>query len=233
MYYKPIEIARSLDITPSALRHYEAWGIVPAPKRKKNGYRLYTEEHVAYFRCIRAMYPGFGMDITRTVMKYIQDNKTAEAFWTVNKEQAKLQQEKVLTDQTHELLQESFVSTLPETFSKEKMTIGYISKLADVPASAIRHWEKEGLITPERDPENGYRLFNQMHLRQILVIRALRRTVHYLEIMKNIVKEIEHNNIEEAKKATKEALENINFQNRNQFHGICELYKLCEVLDLV
>ncbi|GAE05615.1 transcriptional regulator, MerR family [Paenibacillus sp. JCM 10914] len=41
-YYKPIEIAKELHISTSALRHYESWGVVPAPERDKNGYRLYT-----------------------------------------------------------------------------------------------------------------------------------------------------------------------------------------------
>jgi Predicted transcriptional regulators len=52
----------------SALRHYESWGIVPTPERTASGYRLYTEEHAAYFECFRAMRPGFGMDIVKKTM---------------------------------------------------------------------------------------------------------------------------------------------------------------------
>ena len=40
-----------------------------------NGYRLYTEEHVAYFECIRAMNEGFGMDLVRKIMPLIQERK--------------------------------------------------------------------------------------------------------------------------------------------------------------
>jgi len=56
---KPIDIAKKLNISTSALRHYESWGIIPTVPRSSNGYREYTEEHVAYFQCIRAMLPGF------------------------------------------------------------------------------------------------------------------------------------------------------------------------------
>jgi len=58
---RPIDIARKLNISTSALRHYEDWGIIPPVERGANGYRVYTEVHVAYFECIRAMNAGFGM----------------------------------------------------------------------------------------------------------------------------------------------------------------------------
>ncbi|MBP1968352.1 DNA-binding transcriptional MerR regulator [Virgibacillus natechei] len=233
MYYKPIDIAKSLNITTSALRHYEAWGIVPIPERALNGYRLYTEKHVAYFRCIRAMYPGFDMGITKKIMKHIQRGEVDEAFWIVNKEQADLQQEKVLTDQTLTLLQNPNLIDINEKQTKKEMTIGGVAKLADVPPSAIRHWEKEGLITPTRNPENGYRTFNRVHLRQILVIRALRNLIHYLENIKPVVKAIEHQSIQQAKKVTEDALVGINIRNRSQFHGVHELYQLCKVIGLI
>src|SRR5690625_2558618 len=86
----PIDIPIKLDVGTSALRHYEAWGIVPAAKRKANGYRIYTEEHQAYFQCIRAMYHGFGMATVRKIMPFIQKHQFTEALWHVNKVQADL-----------------------------------------------------------------------------------------------------------------------------------------------
>lgn len=59
-YLKPKDIAKELQISTSALRHYESWGVVPSPERSENGYRLYTQTHLAYFRCLRAMF-GFGL----------------------------------------------------------------------------------------------------------------------------------------------------------------------------
>lgn len=70
------------------------WGVVPAPARAANGYRLYTKIHLAYFRCLRAMFPGFGVAVTCDVLRFIQNGEIDYAFWLVNKEQANLQQEK-------------------------------------------------------------------------------------------------------------------------------------------
>lgn len=232
-YYKPIEIARELNISTSALRHYESWGVVPTPERAANGYRIYTKVHMAYFRCLRAMFPGFGVSITCEVLNHIQNNDLDMAFWLVNKEQATLQHEKVVADQTLALLQNPELPILANKKVKNRMTIGEAAAFTDVQASAIRHWEKEGLLFPERDPENGYRVFTPMHIRQILLIRTLRRTVYYLENMKEIVQALEHQDIEKAKEVTENALLSIHERNRQQFNGVHQLVELCKKVELM
>jgi DNA-binding transcriptional MerR regulator len=232
-YYKPIEIARELQISTSALRHYESWGVVPAPARSDNGYRQYTKVHLAYFRCLRAMFPAFGVALTCEVLRCIQRADMDKAFWMVNKEQAHLQQEKVAADQTLELLQDLHLPLMPNRKLKHHMTIGEAASFAGVTTSAIRHWEKEGLLTPERDPENGYRLFTPLHLRKILLIRTLRSTVYFLQNMREIVDAVEHHSIEQAKKVTQKAILSIHERNRGQFRGVHALVELCKVLELI
>ncbi|MCP1308876.1 MerR family transcriptional regulator [Paenibacillus tyrfis] len=231
-YYKPIEIARELHISTSALRHYESWGVVPAPDRAPNGYRLYTKVHLAYFRCLRAMFPAFGVGLTCQVLRLVQSGDVDTAFWLVNKEQANLHHEKTVADQTLELLQNPELPLAANKKLKTHMGIGEVAAFTGVQDSAIRHWEKEGLISPERDPENGYRIFTPMHVRQILLIRTLRRTVYFLENMKEIVQAVEHQSIEQAKKVTENALVSIHQRNRQQFYGVHQLVELCKELGL-
>ena len=64
------------------------------PARNEKGYRLYTQMHMAYFRCLRAMFPGFGYAVTYDVIRHIQKREMDEALWLVNGEQVKLLQEK-------------------------------------------------------------------------------------------------------------------------------------------
>ncbi|RAV22942.1 TioE family transcriptional regulator [Paenibacillus contaminans] len=232
-YYKPIEIARELQISTSALRHYESWGVVPAPSRAANGYRLYTKLHLAYFRCLRAMSPGFGVGLTCDVLRHIQNANTDAAFWLVNKQQAILQQDKNAASQTLDLLQNLDLPTVTNKKTKSHMTIGEVAAFTGVTTSAIRHWEKEGLLTPARDPENGYRLFTQIHIRKILLIRTLRSTVYFLSNMKEILHAVENQSIEHAKKVTEDAILSIYERNRHQFRGIHQLVELCKELELL
>lgn len=234
MYYKPKEIAKALNVSTSALRHYESWGIVPAPQREKNGYRKYTEVHFAYFRCIRALFPTVDMGLISKMLLHVQKKEMNQALWIMNEVQANLYQEKKVAEQTFELLHSSDLLTrIEQAKFKNTMTIGQIAKRVNVATSAIRYWENAGLIEPMRDPENGYRLYNQTHLRQILLIRIMRNTIYSMETMKNIVKAVEHSSIEQAKKVTREALETLNYRNQGLMHGVHELYRLCEVTGLL
>ncbi|WP_026700637.1 MerR family transcriptional regulator [Salibacterium aidingense] len=233
MYFKPKEIAESLNISTSALRHYESWGIVPRPARTKNGYRLYTEIHFAYFRCIRAMFPAINMRIISKILLHIQRGQVDTAFWIVNEEQAKLHQEKAVADQALKMLHHPELTNINNKKIKDEMTVGEAADLAGIAPSAIRHWEKEHLITPNRNPDNGYRMYNKTHLRQIFFIRAMRNTVYSLDNIKEVISSLEHKTVQQAAKVTQDALESINHRNRSQLHGIHELYELCEVTGLL
>jgi len=231
--YKPIDIARELQISTSALRHYESWGVVPTPDRSTNGYRIYTEVHLAYFRCLRALYIGFGFSFASKVLQCVQEGDADTALWMVNKEQSMLQNEKKAADQTLLLLQNPKLDIVDSKKMKPLMTIGEATALTNVNASAIRHWEKEGLITPERNQENGYRQFTPIHIRQIMLIRSLRKTVYFLEHMKELVHAVELQNIEQVKKVAEKALSSINGRNRMQYLGVHRLIELCGMLRLV
>lgn len=233
MQFRPIDVAKQLNISTSALRHYESWGIIPAPERAPNGYRIYTEEHVAYFACIRAMYPVFSMQLISDVLKKIQKKEVDAALWLVSEAQASLYRDKQVAEKTVEVLEGQEFDNIDVPRKKKWMTIGEVSEETLVPSSAIRHWEKIGLITPSRDPENGYRRFNRFHVRKILIIRTLKTSVYSLDVIKEVIKELDHNNIEQAKKVAKDSIEYLNQLNRAQVRGVNYLYQLCRTLHVL
>src|SRR5690606_3885889 len=155
MELRPIDIAKKLDVGTSAMRHYEEWGIVPPAKRKPNGYRVYTEVHEAYFLCLRAMYHGFGMATVKKIMPMIQQHKFTEALWEVNKVQAELYERKIQAMKALEILKPDHLENFLEKRKKKWYTIGEVEKEIKVPASTLRHWEKEGLITRSEERRVG------------------------------------------------------------------------------
>jgi DNA-binding transcriptional MerR regulator len=54
------ELAAAASVSPDTLRHYERAGLLPAPKRLRNGYRAYTPDTLETVRLIRrALAIGF------------------------------------------------------------------------------------------------------------------------------------------------------------------------------
>lgn len=230
MELRPIDIARNLDVGTSALRHYEKWGIVPPAKRKANGYRIYTEEHEAYFQCIRAMYPGFGMATVRKIMPMIQQHKFVEALWEVNKIQSDLYERKQQATKALDILKPNNMETFLNKKNKKWYTIGEVEQEIEVPASTLRHWEKEGLITPDRDPENGYRRYSREDIRYLLIIRTVQSSVYLLDIVRDVLEKINEHSLEQARQITMDSLAYMDYQIEQQLRGMHHLYKLIELL---
>jgi len=122
------EIAKKLNISTSALRHYEAWGLIPTVARAKNGYRIYTREHEAYFFCIRSMIPGFGVSFVKELMPLVKTNHLEAAMWKINKEQVNLYEEKQIIEQTIEILEPNVISELPQYQNKKNFRLEKLLK---------------------------------------------------------------------------------------------------------
>ncbi|MEC1179232.1 MerR family transcriptional regulator [Metasolibacillus meyeri] len=228
-----IEIAKKLNISTSALRHYEAWGLVPKVERAKNGYRIYTKEHEAYFQCIRALNAGFGMDLAKKVMPLIINQKIHDALWLINKAQVDLYIEKETVQKTVKILDSkdfTEFSDVKKYHDKDYFTIGEVAKEANVSTSSIRHWEKEGLIKPERHKESGFRIYSPIDIRRVFIIRTIQRVVYSLDIVRQVLADIDKNNIIRTKEMAIQSLQYIDDALVQQIQGIASLQNLLEIV---
>lgn len=69
---------------------------------------------------------------------------------------------------------------------KRLYSIGEVSELLDIPRSAIRYWDAEGLIHAAREEENGYRLFDIDAIFQVYDINFYRKLDIPMKQMKNL-----------------------------------------------
>lgn len=69
------------------------------------------------------------------------------------------------------------------------MNIKEVSKLSGVSSQNIRFYEREGLLHPERDPNNSYRIYTQQDLHNLKLIRMLRMLDMPLEEVRKILED--------------------------------------------
>lgn len=230
---RPIDAARRLKLSTSALRNYEAQGIIPPALRDPNGYRKYTEEHLAYLECIAAMAAGYGMEVTSDVMRLLRARDTASALWLVNEAQALLHRDRCLAEEAiRRFEQEERGASDPDS---EGMTIGEAAAETGVPRSTLRYWEKEGLIASSRDEQNGYRRFSRHQLRKIWLLRTLRTVLYSADSvrLKQAIRKLEDNDAERARDIALESLHYLNRLNQEQLRGSYYLFRLCRRLNLL
>ncbi|WP_217592474.1 MerR family transcriptional regulator [Cohnella sp. GbtcB17] len=224
------EIAKKLNISTSLLRHYEAWGLVPDVGRAANGYRIYTKEHEAYFRCIRAMNAGFGMGLIREVMPRIIRGEILDALWLINKAQVRLHSEKETVQRTVDMLDLKELNDLPKYRNIKAFTIGEVAEEANVSTSAIRHWEKEGLLAPERQQESGFRIYSASDIRKVLIIRTVQRVAYSLDTVREVLSELDKHNVAQAKEIALKALQYIDRALVEQVRGVASVQNLLDVV---
>ncbi|MCE8022565.1 MerR family transcriptional regulator [Billgrantia aerodenitrificans] len=54
------------------------------------------------------------------------------------------------------------------------MKVSELARRAEVTAETVRHYTREGLLHPRRDPDNGYQLFTQADLERLRFIQRAR-----------------------------------------------------------
>ncbi len=233
MEYRPIDIARKLNISTTTLRIYEDMGIIPPVKRTDSGYRIFTQIHLDYFICIRKMVKGYSLEFTGDLLKEHMKGNTDIALWMITKSQADLYAEKVRLERVGLNLIKN-LGNKSDCIKKDKnnlMTIKEISKVTDVSTTTIRYWETIGLISSIRGDGSNYRLFNEEQIKIILIIHALKYSLkikynfYSMEMLKKELKEFIYN---EAN--TRDLIENINLYldkvNLEMIKAISAFYEL-------
>src|SRR5699024_11890988 len=97
--------------------------------------------------------------------------------------------------------------------------IGELEREIRIPATTLRHWEKEGLIKPDRDPESGYRMYNHEDIRRLLIIRTVQSSVYLLDSVREVMEKINRHSISEARKITMDSLAYMDNKIEQQLRG--------------
>ncbi|OZQ79796.1 MerR family DNA-binding transcriptional regulator [Paenibacillus odorifer] len=221
--YTPTLIAKQLNVSTTTLRRYEDQDLIPDVSRTASNRRCYTSIHVQAFITIRALLQGYEIPVVYDVMRKIKGQQMESALWAINQEQHKTQVEKERLEEVLRMFRDVDLSKYKDLTVTDSMTIGEVAQMAGVNPSAIRHWEQEGLISSNRNKDNGYRVFTLTELRKIILISSLRKTVYYIENMKQLLNEIETHNYKKVEVSFQLALQKLNSQLRKQFFAIAEL----------
>lgn len=227
--YTPLQIAEQLFVSTTTLRRYEEQGLIPDVPRTVSNRRCYTGLHLQAFVTIRSLLRGYEIPVAYEVMRKVNSRELTDALWLVNQQQYELQAEKQRVEEMLRMLRDTNWASFEGIHAEDKMTIGEAARIAGVNASAIRHWEQEGLIASRRNEDNGYRVFTLTELRKIVLISSLRKTVYYIDNMKQLLQELDTQHYEQVEQSVQLALQKLNGQLGYQFAAIAELMKYEEM----
>ncbi|MFL5804147.1 MAG: MerR family transcriptional regulator [Roseiflexaceae bacterium] len=176
---RTIDLARAAGISTQMVRNYEQVGFLPPAERSPAGYRRYTARHLHALRAARAMIGGHGWQPARQILHAVHHGDLPAALALVDACHAELHQRRREIEATLGALR-AVAAALPEPVAaralpRPGLTIGAAARRVGVRVSALRFWEEQGLLQPERDPASGYRRYNDEQLRRLQVVALLRQ----------------------------------------------------------
>jgi DNA-binding transcriptional MerR regulator len=175
--YKTSEIAGLFGIHPNTVRLYEEWRFIKKPARKANGYRVYTDLHVAQMKFARTALKGEILQngIRKQAIQIIK--KTAvchfeDAICLTKEYIEKIENEKKRAEEAVEIAGAMLCDAGRPALAVQ-MTRKQTADYLDISIDTLRNWELNGLFTIKKK-ENGYRIYDGEDIKRLTIIGSLR-----------------------------------------------------------
>lgn len=209
-FLRPIDLARAIGTGSHMVRRYEEWGFLPPVERGENGYRRYQVQHLRALQTARLLVAGYGWEPARQMMQYIYQGERATLLATIDAFHAHLHQRRQEIEATLKAFRE-IVEKKPQLVvekhpfqQSEKLPIRKAAQLVGVRPSAIRFWEDQKLLYPERDQQSGYRLYDEKQLLHLQIIVLLREVGYDFDAIRAVLAEVAIGQIERAIRAAEQ-----------------------------
>lgn len=198
---RPIDLGRVVGLGAQAVREYEGWGVLPPAARDAHGWRVYEERHVRALMAALAMRRGYGWGTMLAIMRLQNTGQQAAALARVDACHAELDRARADVTTVLTMLRAAASAGSAASGAAADGPGLRISAAADAvgaKTSALRFWEAQGLIAPDREPGSSYRRYRAKAMQQVRIVAALRRTGYDFPAIRLVLAEVTAGNVEVA-----------------------------------
>lgn len=194
--YKTAQVAKVIGIHPNTVRLYEKLELIPKPQRLSNGYRVFSDFHIAQFKLARTalnvevLQSGLRKNIINIIKLSAQSKfKKAIAYTNNYINQVKIEQKNAeeAIEITKKLLSGIQGKEKDVAFTR-KQTADYLNVTIDT----LRNWEMNGLLSVKRK-QNGYRVYTKNDIQLLKIIRSLRCANYSLAAILRMISALSNN----------------------------------------
>lgn len=189
-FKRTVDIARDTGYSVQQIRNLERAGVLPPATRSTTGYRAYAEIHLHSALAYRALAAGIGPTEAKKILQAMHTRPLAEALALLDAAHACLHSERI--DLAHATRAAESISTEPITdvHTSDSMTVAELATALGIRPSALRHWEAEGLITPDRTGPQGARRYTPNQVRDARVVHQLRAAGYRIPHLRALIPEL-------------------------------------------
>lgn len=218
VYWRPIDLARAVGVSPQTVRIYEQVGFLPSADRSAAGYRRYEARHMRALQAARLMVAGYGWRPALRIMRHAHAGEVDAAVALVDACHAGLHRSRHETMATLAALRGATTPAMDEDSgqvdAEPPLRVGAVARRVGVRVSTVRFWEKHGIVRPRRDSASGYRLYDATEVRQVRVIALLRRGGYGFEAIRLVLAELATGRPEQVAHAAERRLAEVTEESR-------------------
>lgn len=190
---RTIDLAQAVHVSVQLVREYEASGIIPLAERSPNGYRRYTQQHLAAIKTARLVIGSYGLRRAQHIMQAAHHDRLPDALALIDERHAELDRTRTQLEQTLAALRVLTAQLPTATPSRhaQRLRVGDAARLVGIRISALRFWEQQGLLHPTREKESNYRLYDERQLRRLRIVALLRQANYDFAAIHTTLNELE------------------------------------------
>ncbi|NED84984.1 MerR family DNA-binding transcriptional regulator [Streptomyces sp. SID11233] len=191
---RPVDLARGHGLSTQAVRNYEEAGILPPAGRTPSGYRTYTPLHAVALRTFLALVPGHGHRTATLIMRAVNEGAADHGFHLIDESHAQLLDDRRTLQAVESALRDLEPAPAYEpgavTGANGGTFIGPLAGRLGIRPATLRKWEGAGLVSPDRDPLTGYRVYDEADVRDARLTHQLRRGGYLLEQIAPLIAQV-------------------------------------------
>ena len=183
------DLAVAGHISVQQVRNYEASGLIPKAPRSPGGYRLYTQQHLAALQTVKSLVRGYNWQRASAIMQALHRGDLSTALATIDERHAEQARRRLQVEQTLVALRTLATQSGPLHRSQQSqpLRVGEAAKQVGVRVSALHFWEQQGLLSPERELNSRYRLYDQHQMRRLRVVTLLRDAGYPFGVIQSVL----------------------------------------------
>jgi DNA-binding transcriptional MerR regulator len=187
--FRTMQLGRLVGYSTQQVRDLERLGVIPAAERGVNGYRRYRMPHATALRAYRAMAAALGPVPARRLMLVLIGGSVEGAAERIDDLHAELAHERSRVREALRGLDVAVAEAGDVFADDDAMTIGELAQALGVRSSALRHWEREGLVHPLRGTAST-RSYGSVAITEARVVAALRSGGYGIPAISRILDEV-------------------------------------------
>lgn len=194
--YKTAQVAKIIGIHPNTVRLYEKLGLISEPQRLSNGYRVFTDFHIAQFKLART---AFKVEVLQSglrkkminIIKLSAKGDFQKAIVCTNNYIGQVKIEQKNAEEAIEITKK-LLSGIQEEEKDVYLTRKQAADYLQVTIDTLRNWEMNGLVSVKRK-QNGYRVYTKNDIKLLKIIRSLRCANYSLAAILRMINAMSNN----------------------------------------